>query len=129
MCATGEDEARGTHAGVQPYPAALSLPSYELPQEKLACYTSHTRCHYGGVGPHSGGADSSDLVCWGIRDEGKPGFSLSNSSRSSNLARVVSHNFFGRIAYHLFESIYGTLFSSYASIETSDLVRTGAFIS
>lgn len=93
---------KSTHSHAEPHPRRtepLSLPAYELPHAKLGCHASNVTCERRGA----------DLVC-----------STSGTGRESH--STVSANFFHRVAYHLFESIYGTLLASYPRIEASDIV-------
>ena len=89
----------------------LDLPAYDLttlPADKIGCRNASASCARHGL----------DLVC----SSGGHEAILHGRTRRVGPVVVSSRNFFGRIAYHLFESIYGTLFASYASIETSELV-------
>jgi hypothetical protein len=80
-------------------PRELSRPAYKLPPDATNCYASGVVCQRRGA----------DLVC------AKNGSFVRGSSS-------VSVNFYHRIAYHLFESIYGRLFASYTRVEDSNLV-------
>jgi hypothetical protein len=71
------------------------LPAIKLTDEQLGCSSSDLRCSRVGV----------DLRC--DRTGGRP---------------VVAHAFYGRMAYHMFESIYGSMYAAIPRIEAAPTV-------
>ena len=71
------------------------MPAFWLAADKLGCSTSDLRCSRNG----------DDLRC---------------TQHGGRVA--VSYAFYGRLAYHLFESIYGTMYASIPRIEASQTV-------
>jgi hypothetical protein len=71
------------------------LPAIKLTDEQLGCSSSDLRCSRVGV----------DLRC--DRTGGRP---------------AVAHAFYGRMAYHMFESIYGSMYAAIPRIEAAPTV-------
>ena len=71
------------------------LPAIKLTDEELGCSSSDLRCSRVGV----------DLRC--DRTGGRP---------------AIAHAFYGRMAYHMFESIYGSMYAAIPRIEAAPTV-------
>lgn len=113
-------------------PGAIARPHLFTVAEQSCLNHLHIYAAAAGLGNRSNGAHSTSWHCGLCRTKDLrtgPNATLCCRRRGGQLEcrnalghRAPAVNFFGRIAYHLFESVNGPLFESHAKIENANLV-------
>lgn len=126
---------------------APSEPAHAISEEQSGCHNASISCARKVKGGTKGGAKgggkgpqqlflADDVRSLALADMSAEAWDEAHLLCSETLparrgagrgASTSVPHFWGRLAYHLFESIYGALYSSYERIETSDLVAASLY--